>query len=121
MPTSLVVDYEQQCSWPSGAVPKPMEVSSFGGRCRPRSAATGPLVVPVGMTRDREVPRYLLGRAPLTGLCSDGLDRFVGQERAQQFVVGTERAPAGRGRRGEERIADLIDTLLIFFWSEGGP
>jgi hypothetical protein len=46
---------------------------------------------------------------------------LVGQERAQQLVVGAERAPAGRGGMCEERITDLIDALPMRFWSKAKP
>src|SRR5690242_7907660 len=48
-------------------------------------------------------------------------DFLVGQERAQQLVVGPERSPTGRRRCREERIADLPDALLMGFRGVGRP
>src|SRR6218665_7086 len=46
---------------------------------------------------------------------------LVGQERAEQFVIRTERAPTGWGGGGEKRVADLPDTLFMRFRGVGGP
>src|SRR5262249_37345037 len=37
------------------------------------------------------------------------------------FVIRTERAPAGRRRRGEERGHNLSGAHLVCFWSEANP
>jgi len=53
------------------------------------------------------------------GRCWSGV--LVGQERAQQLVIGTERAPTGRRWRGTERCHDLIGALSVGFWGIGKP
>lgn len=69
---------------------------------------------------------HLLGASPRSeGMARPGerrsSDLLVWQERAQQFIVGTEWPPAGRWRRGEERCDNPLGALLMGFGGIADP